>query len=245
MRETLSKPLYILIPVYNEQATVYRLLENVAGTDISEFGLALRIIVIDDGSTDDTRTQIERFTRDYPDAPVTRLRFPENRGKGRAIREGLGLCEDAEGIVLIQDADLEYDPQQYPLLLKPLAVGLTRVVYGSRWIFPGPMSKSGLLYTFGGWLLNQYLKILYRTNISDIATCYKVMPAGLLKSLDLKCNGFEFCPEVTAKLLNRGETVLEVPIDYQARKKSDGKKISWRDFFIAVYTLTRIRLLRK
>ena len=85
--------------------------------------------------------------------------------------------------------------------------------------------------------------MLYRTNISDIATCYKVMPAGLIKSLDLTCRGFEFCPEVTAKLLNRGEKIIEVPIDYKARKKAEGKKIKWTDFFIAIYTLTRIRLL--
>jgi len=243
--EDQQRPLYVLIPVYNEQETVYRLLEKVMGVDVSKFGLTIRMVVVDDGSKDGTWEEVEKFIREHPDAPVTRGRLKKNQGKGRAIREGLALCEDDEGIVLIQDADLEYYPEQYPSLIKPIVSGLTRVVYGSRWIFPGRMSKSGWLYTFGGWLENQYLKMLYRTNISDIATCYKVMSAGLMKSLNLRCDGFEFCPEVTAKLLNRGENIMEVPIDYKARKKSEGKKIKWTDFFIAVYTLTRIRLLRK
>jgi len=243
LRNNTRNPLYILVPVHNEEKTVYRVLENILHADISEFNLGKQIILVDDGSTDRTLEQIEKFQKDHPDAPIILRRMDQNLGKGSAIREGLAYCQKDEGIVIIQDGDLEYSPDEYPILLKPLAAGLTRVVYGSRWIYAGPMSKSGWLYTLGGWLENQYLKMLYRCNISDVATCYKVMPAGLMKALDLESTGFEFCPEVTAKLLNRGETILEVPITYRARKKKEGKKIKWTDFFIAIYTLTRLRFM--
>ena len=232
--------LYIMIPCYNEERTIYTILEKCLAVNVALLGLEKQVVLVDDGSTDGSPAEIDRFLCDHPDAPIRLIRLERNRGKGFAIR--MALERSGDGIVIIQDADLEYQPSQYPDLLKPIVDGIADVVYGSRWIYSGPISRSGWLYALGGWLENVYLHLLYRTNISDIATCYKVMPAGLLKSLDLECEGFEFCPEVTAKLLRRGIPIVEVPIQYEARKKRDGKKIGWVDFFKAIHTLTKIRI---
>ncbi|MFC1888874.1 glycosyltransferase family 2 protein [Thermodesulfobacteriota bacterium] len=234
--------MYIIMPCYNEERTVYDILEQCLAVDLSLFRFEKAIIIVDDGSTDRSRDEVARFVRDYPGAPIRTIRLDRNRGKGYAIRKALELCDG--GYMIIQDADLEYSPSQYPELLKPIFDGVADVVYGSRWIHSGPMSKSGWLYALGGWLENVYLHLLYRTNISDIATCYKVMSTSLLKRLDLECKGFEFCPEVTAKLLNRSMTIMEVPIQYKARKKREGKKIRWIDFFKAIGVLTKVRLYR-
>lgn len=231
--------LSIIIPCFNEQATVYRLLEKVAAADLSAVDMAKEILIVDDGSTDGTAAEIERFGHDHPETPVQVVTHPRNRGKGAAVRTA--LAEARGDICLIQDADLEYTPDDYPLLLKPIVAGVTRVVYGSRWL-ARTLTVSGPLYTLGGWLENKYLKLLYRTNISDIATCYKVFRTDVLREVQLESEGFEFCPEVTAKLLNRRELIVEVPINYRPRKKREGKKIRWTDFFIALYTITKIKL---
>jgi dolichol-phosphate mannosyltransferase len=233
------EPVHVIIPCYNEERTVYRVLESCVSVDVGRLNYDKRLLVVDDGSTVRSAAEIERFMRERPEAPVRLIRLERNRGKGMAIRAALDECED--GVTLIQDADLEYSPEDYCLLLEPIRYGLANVVYGSRWTYPGTLRTSGWLYSLGGYLENVYLHALYRTNISDIATCYKVMRTDLMKRLDLQCNGFEFCPEATAKLLELGETILEVPIRYNARKKIEGKKISWIDFFIAIWTLSRIR----
>ena len=232
------KLLSIIIPCYNERATVARLLANVAAVDLSAIGMDKEILLVDDGSTDGTTQEIQRFAQEHPQAPLRVLTHPHNRGKGAAIRTA--LAEARGEVTLIQDADLEYTPDDYPHLLQPILAGVTRVVYGSRWLAP-KLPISGPLYTLGGWLENKYLRLLYRTNITDIATCYKVARTDLLRDLRLEAEGFEFCPEVTARLLNRHEMIVEVPITYRPRKKHEGKKIRWTDFFIALYTLTKIR----
>ncbi len=237
------QPLFIIIPCFNEEKTVYTLLQWCLNVDLKSLGLQKHLIVVDDGSTDESPQEIQRFMQDHPEAPINLLTLSKNHGKGYAIRHALNQC--VGGIVIIQDADLEYSPEQYPAILEPIVRGVSDVVYGSRWIYPGAMSMSGIIYFLGGWLENLYLHLLYRTNISDIATCYKAFRTDLLKSLELECTGFEFCPEVTAKLLNRGITIIEEPIRYKARKKHEGKKISWIDFFIAIFTLTRIHFRRK
>lgn len=235
------KTLSILIPVYNEASTVAPLLSRVVDTDLSRLSLTREIVVVDDGSTDDSAARVEEFLRARPEAPVRLLRHPVNRGKGAAVITALAAATG--DICLIQDADLEYDPGDYPRLLAPLLAGVSRVVYGSRWIAPR-IPMSGPLYALGGWLENRFLRLLYRTNVTDIATCYKVLDTALLRDLRLEATGFEFCPEVTAKLLNRHETIIEVPINYQPRHKRDGKKIRWPDFFIALYTLCRVKFRR-
>ncbi len=233
------KLLSIIIPCYNERATVTRLLENVAAADLSVLGLDKEILLVDDGSTDGTAEELRRFAQENPQAPLRVLTHRRNRGKGAAIRTA--LTEARGEVTLIQDADLEYTPNDYPHLLQPILAGVTRVVYGSRWLAP-TLPISGPLYTLGGWLENKYLQLLWRTNVTDIATCFKVVTTDLLRELRLEAEGFEFCPEVTAKLLNRRELIVEVPIAYRPRKKHEGKKIRWTDFFVALYTLTKIRL---
>jgi glycosyltransferase involved in cell wall biosynthesis len=230
---------HIIVPCFNEERTVAEMLRRIAAVDFAALGVRGRIIVVDDGSTDGSRAAIEDFLARRPDAPVELLASPQNRGKGRAIRQALERV--GEGLVAIQDADLEYSPDDYPRLIRPLLAGVTRVVYGSRWIGADRLRMSGWLYSLGGLLENQFLHLLFRCNISDIATCYKVFDAALLKSLPLQAARFEFCPEVTALLLARGEPIIEVPISYDPRKKRDGKKIRWPDFFVALRTLWRVR----
>ena len=203
------KLLSIIIPCYNERATVARLLEEVAATDLSAIGLDKEILLVDDGSTDGTDREIRRFAQENPQTLLRVLTHPHNRGKGAAIRTA--LAEARGEVTLIQDADLEYTPDDYPHLLQPILAGVTRVVYGSRWLAP-TLPISGPLYTLGGWLENKFLQLLYRTNITDIATCYKVVRTDLLRDLLLEAEGFEFCPEVTARLLHRHEMIVEVPI---------------------------------
>jgi glycosyltransferase involved in cell wall biosynthesis len=233
--------LHIIVPCFNEARTVAELLRRVTAVDFAAMGVRGRVIVVDDGSRDGSRAAIETFIAGGPAIPVELLAFPHNRGKGRAIREALERV--ADGLAVIQDADLEYSPEQYPRLVRPLLAGVVRVVYGSRWIGRDRLRMSGWLYALGGFLENQFLHLLYRCNISDIATCYKAFDAALLKSLPLQCERFEFCPEVTALLLNRGEPIMEAPIAYAPRKKGDGKKIRWPDFFVALRTLWRVRRL--
>ena len=231
----------IIIPCYNEEATVYPLLEKVAAQTLASLNVEREIVVVDDGSTDRSLEQIKLFRDRHPALPLKVLSNSPRLGKGWSVRKAL---EAAQGeIILIQDADLEYDPSDYEALMRPVLLGVTPVVYGSRWLAP-EIHISGTLALLGGWLENRLLHTLYRTNISDIATGYKVFRADLLRSLNLDCRGFEFCPEVTAKLLNRGVTIIEEPIHYIPRNKREGKKIRWPDFFIAVATLVRVRFKR-
>lgn len=235
------RTLTIIVPCFNEQRTVAQLLGKVCAVDLSSVEFEKEIIAVDDGSTDGTGREIEAFIQSRPGSEVRMLVHPVNQGKGASIQTA--LCEATGEICLIQDGDLEYDPEDYPKLLAPIARGLCRVVFGSRWLAP-KMPISGPLYALGGWLENQYLHMLYRTNLSDIATGYKVFETQLLRSLCLESRGFAFCPEVTAKLLNRREPIFEVPIRYRPRKKKEGKKICWTDFFVALYTLTVHRFAR-
>jgi glycosyltransferase involved in cell wall biosynthesis len=160
-----------------------------------------------------------------------------NQGKGQAIRTALGKVSG--DIILIQDGDLEYDPEDYPRLIRPILRGESRVVYGSRVLGKNPSSY--LRYYYGGRLLSFVANLIYGIRITDEPTCYKVFDAPLLKGLDLACTGFEFCPEVTAKISRLGERILEVPISYNPRSIKDGKKIRWVDGLIAIRTLLRYR----
>jgi dolichol-phosphate mannosyltransferase len=165
-----------------------------------------------------------------------------NRGKGAAIRRGL---EAVHGdIVIIQDADLEYNPDNYAALIAPILAGESRVVYGSRERNANNRLHSGMMFYAGGKFLSALTNLLYGSNITDEPTCYKVFDAKLLNSIPLTCTRFEFCPEVTAKILRRGIDIVEVPIDYFPRKKHEGKKINWRDGVEAVWTLLRWRIAR-
>jgi len=218
--------LSVLVPAYNEASTIEALVEKVLGLDID-----LEVVIVNDGSTDDTLEIAERLAADDR---VKVVSYDRNRGKGAAIREGIGHVSGK--FVIIQDADLEYDPNDYAAILREFEDPDVSVVYGSRRTMKSnPMSS--LSFFMGGVTLTLITNILYRTGITDEPTCYKAFRTELLKSLPLKCEGFEFCPEVTAKVAKRGIRIREVPIHYYPRLKSEGKKIRAYHWFEAVGTL--------
>ncbi len=233
--------LSIIIPVYNEAETLRRLVELVRSVDLSALGLTKELVLVDDCSTDGTRAVLEELAQD--EGTVARY-HPRNRGKGAAIRTGLAAVSG--DIVLIQDADLEYDPHDYPSLVAPIVEGRAAVVYGSRVkgerVF-GTKRHSYVSFYLGGRLLSVLTNALYGTAISDEPTCYKVFRADVLEAIGpLECEGFEFCPEVTAKVALAGYAIHEVPIHYYPRTKDQGKKIRWRDGAVAIGTLLKYRL---
>jgi glycosyltransferase involved in cell wall biosynthesis len=222
--------LSVLIPVYNEKATIAALIEQVRSVPIDK-----EIIVVDDCSRDGSREVLQCI--DAPDVLV--YYHEQNQGKGAAVRTGL---EHATGdYVIIQDADLEYNPDEYPKLLAPLLAGEADVVYGSR--FKGQIRHMTLIQRIGNRFLTLLTNLLYGTSLSDMETCYKVVPTSVMRSLKLRSRAFEFEPEVTAKLLKRGCRILEVPISYTARASSEGKKIDWRHGFPAAWCLIKYRFV--
>jgi len=222
----------IIIPAFNEAASLVELIGK-----IRLLPLDMEVIVVDDGSTDGTAEIIKELADDK----VTLLINPENRGKGFAIRRALEIASG--DIIVIQDADLEYNPSDILKLLSPFQQG-AEVVYGSR-ILNKANKMSYLRYYYGGRLLTFVTNILFRSSLTDEPTGYKLFRKKLLQDLDLKCNGFEFCPEVTAKLLRRKVPIVEVPISYAPRSFHEGKKIHWSDGIYAIIILFKYRFLYK
>jgi glycosyltransferase involved in cell wall biosynthesis len=223
--------LSIIIPVYNEESTLEEIIGRVRATR-----LAHQIIVVDDGSTDASVAILARL-RKASEPALCLVRHKQNRGKGAAVRTGLAAVTG--DLVLVQDADLEYDPADYPALLAPFTDPEVEAVYGSRNLQGNP--KSSFTFYWGGRLLSWVTNWLYGSHITDEATGYKVIKTKLLRDLGLDTDGFEFCPEVTGKLLQRGIPIREVPISYNPRSWQDGKKIQWRDGLIAIWTLIKYR----
>ncbi len=231
----MPKILSIIIPCYNEEATILELIQRVEAAEIAP--VKKQLVIVDDGSTDSTPELLRQHASQH-----TLLLREQNEGKGAAIRHGLTAVQG--DIVIIQDADLEYNPDNYAALIAPILEGKTPVVYGSRERNARNRLHSGMTYYAGGKFLSAATNLLYGSDITDEPTCYKVFDAQLLKSIPLRCTGFEFCPEVTARVLRRGIDIVEVPIDYFPRKKDEGKKIRWRDGIEAVWTLLRYRFVR-
>jgi len=230
------KTLSIIIPVYNEESTIGQVIEEIGRVDLSN--IEKEIIVVDDGSTDRS-PEIVREHADRSGEIINILVSPVNFGKGAAIR--IGLKYATGDVILIQDADLELDPQEYHQLLQPIISGQANVVYGSR--FKKQVKDLPLRSRIANWVLSRLANLLYGVHITDEATAYKVFDADLVKSLNLKCIGFEFCPEVTAKVARAGHTIYEVPISYRPRSVAEGKKVRWTDGIIAVWTLLKYRFL--
>ncbi len=232
--------LTVIVPAYNERETIEEILQRVrqVPVDIEGVGVEKEIIVVDDGSTDGTREILSRLAEEWTDIRV--LMHERNQGKGAAIRTAL---EHATGdYIVIQDADLEYDPRDYSELLRPLLEGKADVVYGSR--FLGPHRAFLFLHYLGNKFLNLVTNILYDTILTDMETCYKMFRADVIKGIPLKARGFEFEPEVTAKVLKRGYRVFEVPISYSGRDFEEGKKIHpWKDGLRALWTLIKYRFV--
>ena len=232
----------IIVPVYNEQDTIREILHQVrrlnltVDTNLGTFSLDKEIIIVDDGSTDGTPAILEdEKTR----ADAILLRHDRNRGKGAAVRTGLSTSSG--DIVLIQDADLEYDPRDYPTLLRPILEHRVAVVYGSR--FLGPRKAMLFWHMLGNKFLTLVTNVLYNAILSDMETCYKVLDGDLARSLKLKSDGWGIDPEITAKVLKRGHRIFEVPISYYGREYYEGKKISWRDGFTVLWTLIKYRFV--
>lgn len=225
--------LSVLIPVWNERETIARIVRRVLDVSVD-----LEVIVVDDGSTDGTPDLLESFT--WP-AQVRLLRHSQNRGKGAAVRTALAAARGR--FVIVQDGDLEYDPADIPALLAPLLAEEAEVVYGSRYLNPTCRQPFRWL-RWGVWGLNQVVRGLYGVKLTDCATCYKCLPADLLRSLELREDRFGFCAELTARLCRAGVPILEVPITYAARTVKAGKKLRARDGWDAFRILWRHRKWR-
>jgi glycosyltransferase involved in cell wall biosynthesis len=225
--------LSVIIPCYNEEATVEEIVRQVLGT-----GLAHEVIVVDDGSIDGTRDVLACLS----DQDRVRVILHErNQGKGAAVRTGL---QHATGeVMLVQDADLEYDPRDYPSMLRPIEEGRAKAVYGSRFL-GGPRRTMFFWHMVGNRFLTLVTNLLYDTILSDMETCYKMFTADVAANLDLRSPGWGFDPEITAKILRQGIRIYEVPISYAGREFEEGKKIGWRDGFTVLWTLIKYRFVK-
>jgi glycosyltransferase involved in cell wall biosynthesis len=241
-----SPKLSVVVPVYNERATIERILQLVQAVEIEK-----EIVIVDDGSTDGTREFLSDLAeqsreRDHPPhqashrADTIRIFFqPENRGKGAAVRRGF---DEARGqIVLVQDADLELDPQDYFKLLAPIERDEADVVYGARFLRGRPRGEK-LSHYLGNWLLTRLSNLLTGLELNDVWTCYKAMRRDTMLSLDLKEDGFSIEPEITAGLARGGWRICETPVSYSPRSSGEGKKIGWRDGIAGVAATTRYNL---
>lgn len=241
--------LSVIMPVYNEIATLEEIVKRVMTVDLtlnsdganplldSPLVLDRELVIVDDGSTDGTREILDAW-RARKEQEIRIIFHANNGGKGAALRTGFAAATG--DILVVQDADLEYDPRDFGRLLEPILDGRTAVVYGSRFL-GGPRSAMSLAHTIGNkgvtWLTN----LLYGTILSDMETCYKCFRRDVIADMPLRSRRFEIEPELTAKILKRGYSIFEVPISYNGREFHEGKKLTWRDGFSAISTLLRYR----
>jgi glycosyltransferase involved in cell wall biosynthesis len=230
LRGMLHDPLLsVVMPAFNEAGTIEEIIRRVLAVP-----LRVQLIVVDDASTDGTRQILERLQGELA---FTLLQQPRNQGKGAALRRG--FKEVRGDLVVIQDADLEYSPEEFPILTDLICQGRADVVYGSR--FLGRHRVFLFTHYLGNRVLNFVTNVLYNTMLTDMETCYKVMRADVLRSMTLRSDGFGIEPELTAKIFKRGYRVYEVPITYDGRGYDEGKKIGWRDGVVALWVLLRYR----
>lgn len=236
MKDLLS----ILIPAYNEARTIHLILDKIVGVNLV-CALEKEIIIVNDCSTDKTRDIVASYIEEHPEVSIRMIDQPENRGKGAAIRRGLEAVSGK--YVIIQDADLEYNPEDYNPLLERLITGNLPVIYGSRFLKKSNKHSYQTFY-LGGRLVSLVTNLLYGQRLTDEPTCYKLFRSDLIRSIPLQCNRFEFCPEVTAKIAKQGIKIEEIPIEYYPRSIEEGKKINWMDGIEAIWTLLKFRFVK-
>lgn len=234
------KKLSIVIPAYNEGPTIHHILNKIKAVSLMD-GIGKEVVLVDDCSRDNTVDSVNRFREANPDLNITLLQHNVNQGKGAALRTGI---QAATGdVIIIQDADLEYDPREYNHLLTPIVEGFADVVYGSRFVGGRPHRILFFWHTIGNRFLTFLSNMLTNLNLTDMETCYKVFRAGVIKSVKIEENRFGFEPEVTAKISKiKGIRIYEVGISYYGRTYEEGKKIGWKDGFRAIYCILKYGL---
>lgn len=241
--------LSIVIPAYNEEGLVGELLARVLAVSLPD-GIAKEVVVVDDGSTDGTVTKVDEFVARHPE--VRFLKHPENRGKGAAVRTGFRAASG--DVMIVQDADLEYDPEDIPRVAGPIFEGEEQVVYGSRILMEKALGRSGVmglltgkhphsyvLAYLGGVTITKFTNLMTGAALTDEPTCYKCFHPSVIENLDIECGDFSWEPELTMKIPRSGIPIAEVPVDYHPRKNHEGKKINWRHGVAALATIWKYR----
>lgn len=223
--------LSVVVPVYNEKNTIEKILDEIKAVE----GLDKEIVVVDDASTDGTTQILKDLEKKHPD--IKFFYKEKNRGKGHTLK--VGFEHTTGDYVIVQDADLEYDPNDYHKLLRALNEEDAQVIYGSR--FSGSYEDMSTLHYFGNKVLTLITNIFFGVMLTDMETCYKLMPGDFVRKVNIKSERFDFEPEITAKILKSGLKIKEVPISYRGRTHSEGKKITWRDGIHALFTLIKYR----
>jgi glycosyltransferase involved in cell wall biosynthesis len=239
----MSFTLSILIPAYNEGRTIHLILDKVKKVELSS-GIQKEIIIVNDCSSDNTIEKIEEYKASNQDLNIQLFSHKKNKGKGAAIHKAIELATGK--YLIVQDADLEYDPEEYNILLKPILSGFADVVYGSRFIGGNPHRILFFWHSIGNKVLTMLSNMLSNLNLTDMETCYKLIRSDIAKSLNLKEHRFGFEPELTAKLSRVPDIrIYEVGISYYGRTYEEGKKIGWRDGFRAIYCILKYNLISK
>jgi len=235
--------LSIIIPAYNEQATIYNILKRVSSVTLIQ-GIEKELVVVNDCSKDDTEAELFRFRDENPDIEINYQKHELNRGKGAALHTGIKVSTG--NFIIVQDADLEYDPREFNILLPPILDGFADVVYGSRFVGGKPHRVLFFFHTIGNKFLTFLSNLLTNINLTDMETCYKLFKSEIIKGLELKENRFGFEPEVTSKISRIPNIrIYETGISYYGRTYAEGKKISWKDGFRALYCIIKYNVFSK
>jgi glycosyltransferase involved in cell wall biosynthesis len=235
--------LSVIIPAFNEELTLYKILERIAKVELVQ-DIRKEIIVVDDCSRDATEGELERFKTDHPGIAVIFVKHPKNRGKGAAMRTGINVATG--DFVVVQDADLEYDPREYNLLLQPILDGFADVVYGSRFVGSNPHRVLFFFHSIGNRFLTFLSNLLTNINLTDMETGYKLFKSEVIKGIKLVENRFGFEAEVTARISRiPGIRIYEVGISYYGRTYLEGKKINWKDGFRAIYCILKYNIFSR